>query len=218
MRTPFAHLIRFDNKGYGNLKTYVDTWKNSDLSRLGPSTVPPEAIVKKFTKDLPYALRYQFNRYNPSFKENRDAETLYTFLTTHNIPQIRVELTTLGMYSNDDQSFRDLASSISSPMSFPTLHVPLKDNMQPDTIYHSFADKYEYKVTVGKINDTNLADYLEANNNNLIRIGESALESIRDDSAQYYRTYYFYVKNKKVLDLISLFSFEIARLEKLLPK
>jgi hypothetical protein len=165
---------------------------------------------------LRYPTRWTLRRFQPNATDIRDCEKLYNFLTvTAPETRTRVELNNLSLYSNEETKLRDLAKELSCVYQ---LHVPQSNDVEPNTIYHSFADKFQYKVTVGKVHDTALADYLEANNDTYVRAGVSTIRAIRNKAAQYYGTYYFYVRDDKILNIVSMFGFEIKRLDKLLPK
>lgn len=165
---------------------------------------------------LRYPTKWTLRRFQPSAVDIQDCEKVYNFLTvTAPETKTRVELNNLSLYSNEGDKLRDLAKELSCAQ---CLHVPQSDDVEPNTIYHSFADKFQYKVTVGKIHDTALADYLEANNNTYVRAGESTIRAIRNKATQCYGTYYFYARDDKILNIVSMFGLEIKRLDKLLPK
>jgi len=175
-----------------------------------------EALEQAGPGALRYPTKWTLRRFQPTSTDIQDCEKLYNFLTvTAPDTKTRVELNNLSLYSNEEGKVRDIAKELSC---VHKLHVQKNDNIEPNTIYHSFADQYKYKITVGKIHDTALAAYLETNNNTYVRAGASTIEAIRKNKAQYYGTYYFYVRDDKVLNVVSMFGFEIKRLDKLLPK
>jgi len=211
MYTGVAHLFRGKNlQGVKELidfyQSNIDDWDDEaseiydDVAHIG------------------YATKWLLKRFKPTHQELRDTIRLYNFLSLDNDTKVRVEMNNLGLYSND----KPLLESISDTLENTSLilHVPkcLPEEMKPNTVYHSFADKYGYKITIGKVYDSGLADYIEANNNNFVKAGATCIANIRNKTTGVYNSFYFYVRDEKILNIISMFGFEIKRIDKLLPK
>lgn len=121
----------------------------------------------------------------------------------------------LRVFSNDESELRDLGKRFSKAC---TLYVPRSSNLDAESIHHSFANEYKYKVTISAAYDASLAAYLETNNGSHVRISNTVLELIKNNSGRrFHNAYYFYARDDRILDMISLFGVEIKRLDKLIP-
>lgn len=216
--SPLGNILR--RAPWTDLKTVIDAYRSnpSCINKDYPETRSSD-IWKKLEGDniVPYNLRYIISRFNPSHNEMKDGEKVYNFLSSEKDCKVRVEFNQVGIFSNNREPLLNLGKSLKTFYAC-NFFEPRHDLQKADTLYHNFADKYKYKVTVGEVYDSSLGDYLEANNNTVVRAGAVAIENIKARNTGNYSSYYFYVRDDKILNLISMFGFKIDRLEELLPK
>ena len=206
----------FRNKDLKTVKQTIDEfWANIDLIKTTNFDDWPT------TSTLSYSTRYWAQRFNPTEEDINNCQKLHTYLSqTDKNARVRVEINNLSIYSNLKESLYELGNSLSSnhPPSFYEPSDALKDQLKPNVLFHSFADKYKYKITLGKVYDSSLAAYIKANNNNFVKAGPACIEAIENLSIGSYNNFYIYVRDDNILNLLSMFGFETKRIEELLPK
>ena len=206
----------FRNKDLKTVKQTIDEfWANIDLIKTTNFDDWPT------TSTLSYSTRYWLQRFNPTEEDINNCQKLHTYLSqTDKNARVRVEINNLSIYSNLKESLYELGNSLSSnhPPSFYEPSDALKDQLKPNVLFHSFADKYKYKITLGKVYDSSLAAYIKANNNNFVKAGPACIEAIENLSIGSYNNFYIYVRDDNILNLLSMFGFETKRIEELLPK
>ena len=213
MYTAAAFLFR--NKDLKLVKTTIDTFlQNIDLIKNNDHSDLPEL------PHMSYSTQYWFRRYNPSEDDIKNCQHLHHYLSVvDSDAKVRVELNNLSIYSNKKNELNDLGKKLSGGyIKFYQPEPDIVSLMKPNTIFHNFADKYKYKITIGKVFDSSLADYILANNENFVKAGPACLESIKNRTTGSYNNFYFYVRDDKILNILSMFGFEIKRIEELLPK
>ena len=206
--------FRFRNKDLKTVKQTIDEfWANIDLVKTRD--------LDDWPTTLSYSTRYWLQRFNPTEEDINNCQKLHTYLSqTDKNARVRVEINNLSIYSNLKESLYELGNSLSSnhPPSFYEPSDALKDQLKPNVLFHSFADKYKYKITLGKVYDSSLAAYIKANNNNFVKAGPACIEAIENLSIGSYNNFYIYVRDDNILNLLSMFGFETKRIEELLPK
>jgi hypothetical protein len=204
----------FRNKDLKTVKQTIDEfWANIDLVKTRD--------LDDWPTTLSYSTRYWLQRFNPTEEDINNCQKLHTYLSqTDKNARVRVEINNLSIYSNLKESLYELGNSLSSnhPPSFYEPSDALKDQLKPNVLFHSFADKYKYKITLGKVYDSSLAAYIKANNNNFVKAGPACIEAIENLSIGSYNNFYIYVRDDNILNLLSMFGFETKRIEELLPK
>lgn len=204
----------FRNKDLKTVKQTIDEfWANIDLVKTRD--------INNWPTTLSYSTRYWLQRFNPTEEDINNCQKLHTYLSqTDKNARVRVEINNLSIYSNLKESLYELGNSLSSnhPPSFYEPSDALKDQLKPNVLFHSFADKYKYKITLGKVYDSSLAAYIKANNNNFVKAGPACIEAIENLSIGSYNNFYIYVRDDNILNLLSMFGFETKRIEELLPK
>lgn len=203
----------FRNKDLKTVKQTIDEfWANIDLVKTRD--------INNWPTTLSYSTRYWLQRFNPTEEDINNCQKLHTYLSqTDKTAKVRVEITNLSIYSNLKDPLWKLGDSLSSP--FVQFYEPsdeVKDKLKPNVLFHSFADKYKYKITLGKVYDSSLAAYIKANNNNFVKAGPACIEAIENLSIGSYNNFYIYVRDDNILNLLSMFGFETKRIEELLPK
>jgi len=206
----------FRNKDLKTVKQTIDEfWANIDLIKTTNFDDWPT------TSTLSYSTRYWLQRFNPTEEDINNCQKLHTYLSqTDKNARVRVEINNLSIYSNLKESLYELGNSLSSnhPPSFYEPSDALKDQLKPNVLFHSFADKYKYKITLGKVYDSSLAAYIKANNNNFVKAGPACIQSIENLTTGSYNNFYIYVRDDNILNMLSMFGFETKRIEELLPK
>ena len=204
----------FRNKDLKTVKQTIDEfWANIDLVKTRD--------LDDWPTTLSYSTRYWLQRFNPTEEDINNCQKLHTYLSqTDKNARVRVEINNLSIYSNLKESLYELGNSLSSnhPPSFYEPSDALKDQLKPNVLFHSFADKYKYKITLGKVYDSSLDAYIKANNNNFVKAGPACIEAIENLSIGSYNNFYIYVRDDNILNLLSMFGFETKRIEELLPK
>ena len=205
----------FRNKDLKTVKQTIDEfWANIDLIKTTNFDDWPT------TSTLSYSTRYWAQRFNPTEEDINNCQKLHTYLSqTDKTAKVRVEITNLSIYSNLKDPLWNLGNSLSS--NFIQFYQPsdeIKDQLKPNVLFHNFADKYKYKITLGKVYDSSLAAYIKANNNNFVKAGPACIESIENLTTGSYNNFYIYVRDDNILNLLSMFGFETKRIEELLPK
>jgi len=204
----------FRNKDLKTVKQTIDEfWANIDLVKTRD--------LDDWPTTLSYSTRYWLQRFNPTEEDINNCQKLHTYLSqTDKNARVRVEINNLSIYSNLKESLYELGNSLSSnhPPNFYEPSDAVKDQLKPNVLFHSFADKYKYKITLGKVYDSSLAAYIKANNNNFVKAGPACIESIENLTTGSYNNFYIYVRDDNILNLLSMFGFETKRIEELLPK
>ena len=220
----------FYNKFYYKLEIFTGTaflFRNKDLKNVKKTIDEFWANIDRIkTRDfdewytLSYSIRYWLQRYNPTEEDINNCQKLYTYLSqTDKDARVRVEINNLSIYSNLKDPLYQLGDSLSS--NFVQFYKPsdeIKDQLKPNVLFHNFADKYKYKITLGKVYDSSLAAYIKANNNNFVKAGPACIESIKNLTTGSYNNFYIYVRDDNILNMLSMFGFETKRIEELLPK
>ncbi len=130
------------------------------------------------------------------------SKTMFKMLSTYNQNdyKLRIEGANTSIYSNDI----DIIHNICSKVPVTELWKPndaYKDKLDKNTILTDYASPYNFKVTLNanKI-DPAFYKWIQRNSDK-IKIGKTALECVGKGFAL---GFYFFVKNEKVLQLISL--------------
>lgn len=209
--TPAAFLFR--NKDLQTVKNTIDEFLNNNF-------LLDDKDIEEWPSELSYSSKYFYRRFRPSEDDILQCQKLHNYLSTTDLDaKVRVEINNLSIYSNQQEELSELGKNVNCKWkTFYRPNTKIAGNLKPNTIYHSFADKYKYKVTIGKVYDESLGTFMETNNNNFVKLGPSCLDAIKNKRCGTYNSYYFYVRDEKILNMISMFGFEIKRIEELLPK
>lgn len=210
-----AAAFLFRNKDLKLVKTTIDTvLQNIHLIKNNEHDNLPEL------PHMSYSTQFWFRRYNPSEDDIKNCQNLHHYLSVvDSDAKVRVELNNLSIYSNKKNELMNLGKNLSgNHMTFYQPDPNAVSQLKPNTIFHNFANKYKYRITIGKVFDNSLADYISNNNENFVKAGSACLQSIKNRTTGSYTNYYFYVRDDKILNILSMFGFEIKRIEELLPK
>ena len=148
-----------------------------------------------------------------------DARKLYKFLSRTNDYQLRIEGSSVAIYSNNREWLHTLKSAINKanwkefwepdPCSISLL--------TPNTILVDSNNGYEYKVTFGSnlSDNSGFANWAKSNTKQ-VKIGPILMESLETNG--YVSDLYFYARDEKTLQLCSLMLSNIRRVDKLVVK
>lgn len=147
-----------------------------------------------------------------------DAKRLYIAFSKCLEYKVRVESTTLSIYSNDVSWIEKLATDVESS-SLISIHKPdpkFINSLNPNTILVEENIGYEYKVTLGyRSGSPEFAAWAEKNPK-LIKIGSKAKEEMLRSG--YVNGMYFYARDERTLQLCNLMLSNIRRIDKLIVK
>ena len=147
-----------------------------------------------------------------------DAKKLYGFFVKMDEYKLRVQSNYLSVYANDLQWLNNIAKQITPDrvLNLYKPHEKYKDLLTPNTIIIEEGTGYEYKVTFGtKEGEPAFARWAEANPK-LIKIGPVAKKEALNKG--YVNGMYFYARDDKTLQLCSLMTTNIRRIDKLIVK
>ena len=147
------------------------------------------------------------------FLENK---RLYSQFNKQQDYKVRVERTLLTVYSNDKHWLRALSKIAESPLEFWSPRSECEDIIsEANVIITRCPQDYEFKVTLGSSRhvDPGLASWIRANPDKA-KASEACLARIERKSNT--RGQYFYARDQKVLQLITLMIDKIGRVDKLI--
>lgn len=135
-----------------------------------------------------------------SLQDLHDAQKIYTAISKQDDFRIRIEGFTIGLFSNDRDWLENLSKSISRSVEEwwePSIV------LQPNTLVMSPTMKdWGYKITLGSDVPAGFFKWFELNQDK-IKAGNTLRSNINHGQT-YLSGYYFYVKNEKVLNLVTL--------------
>lgn len=146
--------------------------------------------------------------------ELHDAQKVYTYLNKETGYRIRVEGTEVSIYSECRDWLWSLCQSI--PNSVTEWWEPTNP-LQPNTVILSERLKgWEYRITLGANVPKEFINWAQKNLDKL-RMGSVVKFQIKNHKSPYLSGYYFYVRNDKMLSLVSLIlGSSIARIDKII--
>lgn len=148
-----------------------------------------------------------------------DARKLYKFISKEDDYTLRIESSTVCIYSNNKEWLHTLKSAINK--------ANLLEMWEPDpnylttlnanTIIVDKSNGYDYKVTLGpKQSDTHGFANWAKNNINQVRVGPVLMENL--EGRGFVTDLYFYARDEKTVQLCSLMLSNIRRIDKLVVK
>lgn len=147
-----------------------------------------------------------------------DAIKLYSIFLKKDEYKLRVQANYLNIYANDISWLDNIIKQITTDrvLSLYKPNPKYKDLLTSNTIVIDHDIGYEYKVTFGtKYGEPAFAKWASANPK-LIRIGDTALNEVFNSG--YVNGMYFYARDEKTLQLCSLMTTNIRRIDKLIVK
>lgn len=141
----------------------------------------------------------------------KECKILFKEFTSREDYKIRIESPNVQVYSNDKEWLVKLASIIKKPSEFYQPSIVLEKN----TILVDKPINYDYRITVGSKVDPALARWITANPT-LAKAGPVFLEEVKNNG--YCNGLYFYARDAKVLNLVSLMLGKTCRVDKIVYK
>jgi|TARA_B110000914_G_C15428046_1_gene429948 hypothetical protein len=141
-----------------------------------------------------------------------EAKNLYTEFYKQEDYKLRVSGPRMQIYSHDISWLKMLGNKFNGALE---LWEPNKENiskLHKNIIFVDHPVEYEYKITLGYSCDSGLAAWIR-NNPGKAKAGDVCLSAI--ESNGYIRGMYFYARDDKIIQLLSLFVGKLARIDKL---
>lgn len=162
---------------------------------------------------------YQGSRQKPITDENFfDAKRLYITFSKCEDYKVRVESTTLSIYSNDLTWIEKVSSEVEQS-SLISIHAPdpkFVSSLDANSILVESDIGYQYKVTLGHRSGSPEFALWAEKNPKLIKIGTKAKEEMLESG--YVNGMYFYARDERTLQLCNLMLSNIRRIDKLVVK
>lgn len=168
--------------------------------------------------DEPLLLGKGLRLYQVSDRDYNDAKKLYALFSNFEDYKLRVEQMTLNVYGNNRLWILNVAASISKAniIEFWEPNTNYLSLLQKDTILISEDNGYQYKVTFGNNKgESNFARWAIANPKQ-VKIGPVCMRELQANG--YVSGMYFYARDEKTLQLCSLMTTNIRRIDKLIVK
>lgn len=173
----------------------------------------------KFARDELDQLQLQFERNEPlergSFRKRtydidsfQECKLLYKELTKKDNYKIRVENPNAILYSNNSDWLLKIKCLLKNPIEFYEPKILLERN----TILVDKPTDYDFRITLNSNPDPSLAKWIK-NNPKLAKAGPVCLQEIENNG--YTRGLYFYVRDEKILRLVSLMLGKATRVDKI---
>ena len=140
-----------------------------------------------------------------------EAKNLYIEFVKQQDYKIRIERPNMQIYSHDIAWLTLLSKKIKSTIQIWEPNSNVK-SLHKNEILVPVIPEYEYKVTLNEGTDPALASWIR-NNPGKAKAGKLCLTTIENN--YYTKGFYFYVRDTKVLQLLSLFTGKVQRIDKL---
>lgn len=145
----------------------------------------------------------------------RDAQQLYSFLSNHRDAMIRVDHPTMSIYFNNEHALLDLSKKLHSDKKF---WKPCRENIdvllnETNVILVNQESNFKYRVTLGKQKDKSFVKWVEKNSDK-VRAGPVFLREAGSEDRDV-DGMYIYVRDDKILQLVTLLGVNIRRVDKL---
>ena len=177
-----------------------------------------DGLQHSYEKGEPLIRTVWLKRHPVSEQQFLDAKILYSKFKKFDDFLLRIEMSSMNVYSNDKDWLLELGDSVAEQS--------VESFWEPDTKYQSLLDQntiivpehngYDYKVTLGnKSGDSGFANFAKTNPK-LVKVGPILMEEMENKG--YVNNMYFYARDEKVLQLCSLLLSNIRRIDKLVVK
>lgn len=146
-----------------------------------------------------------------------ESTKLYNFLTSLDDFMIRIEFGHVSFYTNDEDDF-NFACSLINKERIEVTYIPDPNIvLDANTIVIEGMTDYEYKCTLGNANCDSkpFAKWAEKNPKQ-VKVGYKCLEYLHENG--YVKDMYFYAKNDKTLQIVSLLYPNIRKIDKIINK
>ena len=170
-------------------------------------------LTEKYNnKDPLFLSNVYYNQRRPvEIRTYRDAIRLYNIFNNDVDFKLRIESSCIQIYSNNLEWLKKIKECSLNPLEFWTPKEGI--DLSEKTIVLKRKMPYEFRVTLGKQTDPNLAKWIK-NNPDKARATDNLLDQLENNG--YTKGLYFYVKNEKILDLVSLFVSNPQRIDRII--
>lgn len=178
-----------------------------------------DILQKKYESRLPLDVEFGMRIRTIPESDFLDAQKLLSlFVNTRDDFKLRVSFSYISIYSNSKDWLYGISSTI-RPNSVISFHAPnpkYQDLLAEDIILIDEDNGYKFRVTLGrKSGDPNFANWASKNSNQ-VKIGPILKEALLDQG--FVDGMYFYARDEKTLQLCSLLTNNIRRIDKLIVK
>lgn len=148
-----------------------------------------------------------------------EAKMIYKLLTKFDDYKLRVEQSSLCVYTNNYNWLNELMQKL--PRSIRELYQPdpkFVSSLEKGIIFTETPTNYEYKVTFGtkKFDHFGLSKWIKANPDKA-KAGAILLDELENGHG-YVNNMYLYIRDEKILQLLSLMCSNIRRVDKIVCK
>jgi len=177
-----------------------------------------DELQRAYEKGLPLIRSLSLREQPITEQAFLDARNLYSKFKKYDDFLLRIEMSTLGVYSNDKDWLLHLSQTVTSN-TVEELWEPSLDHLDiltENTIIVDTDNGYKYKVTLGnKPGDNGFANFA-ITNPHLVKVGPVLMEEMRNNG--YVNNMYFYARDDKVIQLCNMLLPNIRRIDKLVVK
>ena len=169
-----------------------------------------DQIQSVYEENLPLVRNYGMRVEHISHKTFFDAKNLYIEFSKKLAFKLRVERCTIQVYSHEYQWLSHISKKFSATEFWaPRTDIPKLDK---NIIVVSNPTEFEYKVSLGESVDPALANWILSNKDKA-KAGPVCLREIANSG--YVKGFYIYVRDEKVMQLLTLFIGNVQRIDKL---
>ena len=169
-----------------------------------------DEIQLLYEQNLPLVRNYGMRVEHMSHKTFFDARNLYIEFSKKLDFKLRIEADLIQVYSQEYQWLSHISEKFSAIEFWePRIDVP---KLNKNVIVVSDPPKFEYKVSLGENVDPALANWIISNKDKA-KAGPVCLREIANNG--YVKGFYIYVRDEKVMQLLTLFIGNIQRIDKL---
>lgn len=206
----FLYRLTFKNvlaTIFRNKNLYVARQRLDELQNAADNDQP--LLMRNFLREVPIKVQ-----------SLNDAKMFYSHISTRSDYILRIEHPSISLYSNDKNWLLDLgekldynkfnACSFSGPSD---KYISLLQNTN-NVIVVQNPPEFKYKVTLGVQTNNEFVKWIK-NNPDKVKAGKTFLNASKNFGGT---GMYFYARDKKILQLISLMGVNIRRIDKLICK
>jgi len=178
-----------------------------------------DELQQQYDSGEPLLIENHYRKYPVKELSFLDARKLYKFLSKTNDYMLRIESSTVCIYSNNREWIHTLKSALNKE-NLLEIWEPNPDHLphlDANTIIVEKSNGYNYKVTLGpKVADTIGFANWARNNPNQVKVGPTLMQNLENNSSVI--DLYFYARDIKTVSLCELMLSNIRRIDKLVVK
>ena len=178
-----------------------------------------DTLQQQYDSGDPLVIESFYRKYPVKEISFLDARKLYKFLSKKDDYMLRIENSTVCIYSNNREWIHTLKSALNKE-NLNELWEPNPDHLphlDANTIIVDKSNGYDYKVTLGpKVADTAGFANWASNNPKQVKVGPVLMQNLENNGSVI--DLYFYARDEKTLRLCELMLSNIRRIDKLVVK